>query len=506
MKARPTARVLLTIRNRSWTTHQALAELVDNSYGELRGRASNVWITWSPKTRVLTVRDDGQGMGDVIDLFTLGQGETSGAGDIGLYGVGGSEALLWLADYVFVTTLRHGRVARGRANWADCIDKGEFPDINNRWREATVATCPTELLEQRHGTLIELHVRPRLQIHPEVIQERLSRLFSVAFRNGRSLTWATLDPHSRPQKLHPWDPGPLQDVFTGTFALWNGNGLAATVTAGRVDGLSIASSKLAVNFVYRQIKETTAGFGRPIQGACGYVDLSPEWLPYLTTTKDDINEDGREFEAVLMERIAEELRPLVEKLAAAKRARIFSNIRISLKRKMQSLFRAPAIPVIDEDEEPEVATPVDPEATKPRRPRVPSRHSPKVAVIDIEEATNESIEGLLCKVELQGHTIKAFINKDHPYIVQALDQEPINQMLLESVLITALSKEIIEEKALVNLGLLSQQDSDALYNKYDGNALDVLLHVVRILTDGVESMGKRVLPVQFPMKAADYIQ
>jgi len=479
MRAQPTARILLTIRNRSWTAHQALAELVDNAFGEKRGRASHVRIAWSPKCRMLTILDDGQGMTDVLDLFTLGQGTESGGQDIGLYGVGGSEALLWLADYAEVTTLREGRVSRGKADWAKCIERQQFPDINNRWRDATVATCPTDLLELGHGTGIALRLRPRLQIHSELIQEKLSRLFAVALRTNRHITWTTLEPHVAMQHLHAWTPGELQDVCSGTVTL--ANGLAATFTAGRVDGLSIANSKLSVNYVYRQIKETTAGFGRPVQGACGHVDLSGEWLRYLTTTKDDIQEDGREYETTLMAEIAKQLKPLVDQLAAAKRAKIFSNIRINLKQKLEHGFKVLAPRGRTGGSGSEPGSGGEP------RPRLPPRPQIHAAVVDILEVGDQDVNGVLCRAIMTETGITAFVNKDHALIVKALEAEPVNQMLLEQVLIAALAKEIMEADALVTFGLLSQRDADALFEHYDGNTWDVFLHVIRVLTDGIES-------------------
>jgi Histidine kinase-, DNA gyrase B-, and HSP90-like ATPase len=483
MKATPTGRVLLAVRNKQWSVVRALAELLDNSFGELRGHASAIWLQWNAKTRLLTVLDNGQGMNDIIDLFTLGKGATTGAGDIGFYGVGGSEALVWLADEVEVTTLRDGRMAKSRANWAWCIENQIFPDINNRWRDATANNCPLDLLAHEHGTLIRCAIRQDLRINPETIQERLSRMFGVALRGGRYVTWMTEDRGVPVEtQLHEWNPGLLEDVISGTVTL--DNGLSAHVRAGRVDGLSLANSKLSVNYIYRQVKETTAGFGRPVQGAVGDIDLSPEWLPYLTTTKDDIREDCRHLEEVLMTEVASLLEPLIEQLRQAKRAKIFSNIRISLTQRFNRGFEI----IADEctggrgnhEDEPSPPGP-DPGPHAPPRPR----RSTRVAEIEIENSTNQALGGLLSKVVMNKLQAKAFINEEHPLVVMALDAEPVNQRLLEQILIPALAKEIVEADALVTFGLLSQRAADALLEKYNGNALDVLLYLIRVLTDGV---------------------
>src|SRR5262252_813060 len=257
MIAIPTARILKSYCHRKWTIAEALAELVDNAFGDQRGKASAVWIRWNPKKRTLTIWDNGRGMDDVRDLFILGKGAASGTGDIGLYGVGGSEALIWLATYAQVFTLRDGRVAHGIAHWADCIKSEVFPDIDGRWRTASPNTCPTELLECGHGTLLRLimYSGKGTKVLPEYLCERLGRLFGVGLRNGRRLTWLTeqKDDQVIETQIHEWHPGVMEDVISGTVTL--DNGLSATVRAGRIPQLSVAQSKLSVNYLYRQIKE-----------------------------------------------------------------------------------------------------------------------------------------------------------------------------------------------------------------------------------------------------------
>ncbi len=435
MRGHVTARVLRAYRNKSWHPAAALAELLDNAFGQQRGNASSVWIRWNKKNRVLVILDNGQGMKDVADLFVFGQGEASGAGDIGMYGVGGSEALVWLSDSITVTSLRAGRVARTAANYSTCIDRVEFPEINSRWRNATPINCPLDLLNLEHGTCLEMSIRQDFSIKPDVIQERLSRMFGVGLRSGRQVTWITdgRDGSTTETQMHAWDPGHIEDCIEATVTI--ARGLSARVRAGRVDGLSIANSKLSVNYLYRQVKETTAGFGRPVQGAVGDIDLSSEWLPYLTTTKDDIREDCRHLEEALMARVAKLLEPLVEQLQQAKRTKIFSNVRINLKRKFELGFDALA----DESTqgwhgEPSGEDPMpgpDPGPTRPPRPRRETR----AAEIEIEPSTNDGIGGLLCKVEMNNVQAKAFINQEHPLVLMALDAEPVNQRLLEQILI-----------------------------------------------------------------------
>jgi Histidine kinase-, DNA gyrase B-, and HSP90-like ATPase len=501
-KALPTGRILHGIRSRKWSIPDAIAELVDNSFGELRGKADTVTIQWDAKKRVLGILDNGQGMKDVADLFTLGEGTVSGAGDNGVFGMGGSEALLWLADYASVETLRSdlvgGRVARGRANWKTCVDRQDFPIIDTQWRPATLATCSQELLARRHGTLILLRLREGLRVRPEIIRDQLSRWYGIGLRTGRCIYWLDgVGDEAVVTPVVPWNPGEMKDVISATITIEQG--LSAQVVAGRVDGLSVRHSKLAVNYLYRQIKETTEGFGRIVQGAVGYVDLSPEWLQYLTTTKDDIREDCRHLEAELMRQIAEVLRPLVETLEQAKLEKVFTNVKINLKRRLEFGIQQATTADPDGIESDIIEAPGDLDGSGNgvdgsgyKRPRKPRRPEQLAAQIDIEQVPDSEIDGRLCQVEVgrigDVRTAKAFINKEHELVKMALLSEPINQRLLEHILIAALSTEIVKQDALVTFGLFTPRGAEALMEKYD--SYGVILSLIRILTDGVVKEGE----------------
>jgi len=502
-RALPTPRVLLSTRSRKWNVVGALAELIDNGFGEQRGNARSVDIEWDPRKRVFSIMDDGVGMDTVIDLFTLGKGSESGGGDTGRYGVGGSEALLWLSDKSVVYTLKDGKVAQGFANWVRCIRQGEFPEIDESWHEATPANCPTELLEREHGTLIRLNLRDGIRFRIDSSQEHLSRLYGVGLRSGRRITWTTLrngEPTST--QLREWSPGKLQaPVISTTITL--DNGLSAYVRAGRADGISVANSKLSVNYVYRQVEETTSGFSKPVQGAVGHIDLAPEWLPYLTTTKDGFTDDTLRDE--LMALVSEALTPLIDALWEEKRSVLFNKVRISLSQKFEGAF---AVKQPGEDEpdppivvdvpvpvpDPEVPVPVevpepDPEPDPEPEPPVeePEHDEPQMAEIQIEESTLQGTRGRLCEVTVDGRYAVAFIALDHPIVKLALESEPINQRLLEMVVTTALAKELVQGGLLVSLGLMTKRQYEKLHDQFKGEASDIWLYVIRVLTDSVVS-------------------
>lgn len=493
MKAIPTARILNAIRQRDWTIWGALFELVDNSFGEQRGNADHVWIFWNAhkKNRNLIVLDNGRGMQDIADLFVLGKGTAAAVGDIGFYGVGGSEAGLWLSDIERVETLRDGQVARVEVNWEKCIKQEQYPDIDNRWRKATRHTCSEQLLKLGHGTAITLLIRDNFRkILPENLQTHLSRTFAAGLRQGRQIDWVQIDEATgvaTTTPLVPWAPGKLEDVIEGTITVRKN--LTARVQAGRVDHLSIQNSKLSINYIYRQIKETTEGFGQPIQGACGSVDLSSGWLEHLTTTKDNFREESRDLEFELMEKTAALLQPLVEKLEQNKLEKVFNNVKFNLETRLNTgiatIRRAQRESAggygPGPNPTPRQRGPLPPKPDVP----VPGDDEPACAVVQIRKATDLDMDGKLCEVILTHNAALAKVNKDHKLIKQALKSEPVNQLLLESHLINALSVAIVKENALVTFGLFSEADANALLEKFNGNAFDVVLYAIRRLTDGI---------------------
>ena len=128
----PKPAFLLALRNQDWTAAGALSELVDNSFGPGRGNANFVQITYDITHRTLVVRDDGEGMQAIGRLFQLGNTIGRMVGDIGVYGSGGTYALLWLADKVELVTMRDGLVSGDTVDWPRCIKDNVFPVVSNR--------------------------------------------------------------------------------------------------------------------------------------------------------------------------------------------------------------------------------------------------------------------------------------------------------------------------------------------------------------------------------------
>src|SRR5438132_1440109 len=92
----PTGRLYLALRNQPRLFGTAIAEWVDNSFGEQRGHADNVWI--KVRGRELAIWDDGRGPEKLGDVVQIGAGAGTGGFDAGRFGWGGSVAQLAFAS------------------------------------------------------------------------------------------------------------------------------------------------------------------------------------------------------------------------------------------------------------------------------------------------------------------------------------------------------------------------------------------------------------------------
>lgn len=486
----PTPRILLGIRSKKWTVAEALAELIDNSFGESRGNARNVDVVIDRKRRMITLTDDGRGTEDLSALFTLGKGAPEGGDDIGRYGMGGSEALLWLADKVTVRTLRDERCSGATVNWAACIDNEEFPTIDTSWRTPSAAIVPVELLELGHGTSIriQLHKSHRLPndgSQRSALRSPLSRLFAPGLRAGRSITW-------NGETLRPYSPPLTGEAMTFSVTVRApGGDLTAQVTAGPCDA-SLENSKLAVSYSYRVVEETRDGFGDyQGGGVAGWVVLGEEWRQYLTTTKDGFADDNLRTE--LMDAVEVGLKPLLERLRKERASSMFAQIAVKLEATLGGLFKVD----LEGSEEYERIPRREPkeEVSSAREPSDPdedmeneSRHEEGGSTeIQIEHGTDAELDGRLVAVSVvPGRPIVATVNAQHPHIITALERQPVNQMLLVSFIVSELSKELVKVPLLLTkTRLYTRAQLDDLLAATGGDGIDLLPYVNRRLLDRV---------------------
>ena len=120
-------------------------------------------------------------------LFQLGNTIGRCPGDIGLYGSGGTMAILWLASVVDVWSLKNGFVSHDSVDWLEQINRDTYPEISEDWETATPANTPARLLGLGHGTMIRIKLSRERTLIPSNIRRDLFKTYAPALRIGKKL-------------------------------------------------------------------------------------------------------------------------------------------------------------------------------------------------------------------------------------------------------------------------------------------------------------------------------
>jgi Histidine kinase-, DNA gyrase B-, and HSP90-like ATPase len=460
MKVRitPKTRVFLGMRNRRWTVSGAIAELIDNSFGRVRGNAETVEITWDTNKKLLSVMDDGRGMDNVARAFILGDSVGVGDDDIGYFGMGGSAAQLWLADRSTVHTVRDGEVASGTIDWRAVIEsEGAFPLVDDGWSEATPVNTPAELLARGHGTLVQLHVSRTRRVYVENVKRDLARFYAAGLRKGRRIRWRSLGRGSVGDwiELQPWEPPTLSDVRDFTVLIKHeGQDLWASARIGYADDLAAKDSRVSVTYGYREIETTTDCYqGFSGVGVCGWIDLGTEWRPLLATEKDGIN-DGPARDA-LMEAVYSEIEGLLQDVENLHRDLVIEGVALSLEEMFDGVFEidTPARRRRNKDPEPRPEPDEESESSSgseslEQADGARSALSSAASIIRIDPASDSALGGLLTWADVhrkdgRAASVHVLLNQEHGTTQAAMIREPVNHMLLVSFVAHAIADKVV---------------------------------------------------------------
>ena len=454
----PKPAMLRSFAAMKWTVTGAISELVDNSFGLGRGNATRCHVTYDPKQRRLTVLDNGVGMNPHVGkLFRFGDAIGRTPGDIGLYGSGGTMAILWLAEEVKVWTLRDGRVNSQALVWADYYDDDTFPAINDVWERARANDVPAELLALHHGSLIELTLRPERTFYASNVIRDLGDTYSPADRLGRSLIWTTIGKGGETHRLRSV-VDTLQDAvaFDAYLAVpGNEELLGIRGEVGLVPGLPRTKSQVMFSYGPRVIFTTRDCFNRPDDpatypaiGIAGYVDLREGWQPYMTLTKDEIN--SQPVRDALMDWIFTKIRHLLKEAEENDLQIILDDIALDLQR----VLRRPAMarqgvgpgPIPGAGHSRISITPTQGPEIPSRQVEAPSSGS----VFRIVRQTDADLEGRLCQVFRDDKTGAPYagVNQEHRIVREALKAHPVNRMALEMLVTRELADLLSHDDAL----------------------------------------------------------
>jgi Histidine kinase-, DNA gyrase B-, and HSP90-like ATPase len=504
-------------QNARWHPHGAIAELVDNSFGTLRGNASEVVISYDQRHRILEVLDNGQGMDHIGRLFQGGNSIGRGIGDIGEYGAGGSLAVLWLATKVEIWTMRgDGRVMSDEVIWKDWISASSFKNlgVSDDWVRATPSNTPTDLLAFEHGTLIRLHLMPKRKIDSGKIRHELARLYSPGLRRGKKITWNVT------RKNESLESNILTDAFVAPSA--NADSIDFDIVLDHDDGASLpvkgrvfydettsqADSRLQIGYGHRIICSVTECFqSRETDekyagvGVSGWLDLGDDWRGYLTTTKDGV--DDEILFDTLMEYVFQKIRPLLKKSQQKIFAMQFDDLALGLERALNQRgsgnitvhVQTSVVPIIEDQGGIAEDVAADQPADKDPPSGPSQREAPPRLTIQLSPLNDLQMKGHLCRSDIRDNEITVYINQEHTIIEEAMKAKPVNKMLLNTVVINELAGELALERYEPFVGKLFRPQVARIINEIE-DGRDKSRTLTRELIDRVRSLPKDEPPIQ----------
>ena len=455
-------------QNEKWKAEGAIAELVDNSFGPLRGDASEVAILFDKKAHTLIVIDNGKGMDHIGRLFQSGNSGGRGAGDIGEYGSGGSKAILWLASHVDVATMRNGKVMRDAVTWVDWFNASSFKDCNvsDEWLTATLSNTPTILLQVGHGTVITMKLLRKRKIDAAKIRRELAFLYSPGLRNGKRIVWTNMADGEIVDTIVLTEavaaPAPSANTIDLNFEMLHDIDNVMLSVKGAVsysETTPQADSKIHIGYVYRNILSTTDCYRSPDGdkrypgvGISGWIDLGEEWRKYLALTKDEINDEV--LHAALMGYLYEKIKSLLEQSQRDMFSMELDDLALGLEKALNQRTGGNVTFLVKPAKSPGElpggggnggdggGRKIDPEPGD-REHKLPPKF--KIAV---QQQPDIVMKGHLCRSDINktGDSIIVYINEDHDVIQEALKARPINRMLLNSLMINEIANQLALDK------------------------------------------------------------
>jgi len=506
-------------RAMKWFTSGAAAELADNSFGPGRGNADTIWFDWDQKNQILTVLDNGRGMDSIGRLFQLGNTIGVSPNDIGLYGSGGTKALLWLAEIVEIWSLRDGKVQHDVVEWDEWIKAKNFDDlgVSDEWVKASLANTPTELFELGHGVMIRMTLDgAKRKINPSHMRRDLALLYAPGLRKGKKLFWRTrkgatvvdetwlTDPFAR-------DAAPHSRRFDFTIEHETKDGKVHHLPVRGVvyydKTTTQTASVLHVGFGFRRMFTTrdcyhgVDGVRRTGIGVYGYIDLGHGWQSFLAVTKDGIN-NAYLYER-LMAYLFQQIKPLLEKADSETIDIELEDIALGLQAALQwspsakievSASKGKGFKREGEDggippDEPQPGPKRDDDANvaDPKGERK-TKQPPAVSLM-ITREDDSVMERNLCRAAIEGTEknlqIMITVNEDHAAVQEALVAKPINRIALNFLVIAELAAVLMEKDDGRLVKAMLGQEWETIEDRDDGH--DRVRLLTRLLMNRVRT-------------------
>lgn len=261
-------------------------EMLDNSLQH--GKASVVAIAID-NSRGIAVVDDGIGIDDINRIFTLGDASAYGdLGQIGQYGVGATDAMIFLGRKSEVRTIRNGRLHEMHVDWIDVEKTNVWPTrYKGKGSPAEIGEMGTEVTIK--GLFTHYFLRTS-----EALAKDLGLTFAPALLDGTKikLHHRLASGENKSIEIAPYTPDGLKDVIaikgeikTSDGSLrWSGRAGLAINLLERHNGAHIAFQHRVIEMTRDPFKGTSA----PTLYVEVRLDATTPWKFCLSDHKDGV--------------------------------------------------------------------------------------------------------------------------------------------------------------------------------------------------------------------------
>lgn len=284
----PKAHVLHSFMNSRILWHNALAELIDNSYDH--GQANSVEII--VEDNIVKIKDDGRGVSDVTSCFRYGDHRVSGKEGISKYGVGAKDVWLAFCNTMRVITVKDGIKTIAEA---DCEKMASNQSFEMEDPESTTSQ------DGEIGTIIELHLRKGKKPPKDDAIDKLRWMFTPALRNGFQIVHSTVSGRKTRTALRPEELPLMTDIVQAEFDL---QGKGVKIEIGIIaDGQEMKNGPFWLIREHRIVQSTSLGIknGYGAKRIGGAIYLKDGWS--LARHKDSLMELVDELSDAIFERI-----------------------------------------------------------------------------------------------------------------------------------------------------------------------------------------------------------